>query len=128
MSFVCDLLSVQISILGHQPPPPGSPEDTTPEGMLASYMQTLNQEDLRDLVVCEAIKRAVGELDGEVRRFSNAGMSHVRPTTNQIIFHCPTYKSSHCSHTNRNIVPLQALPWRRCFCCGTPTIEAARRI
>ena len=44
--------------------------------MLAAYMQTLNQEDLRDMVVCEAIKRAVGELDGEVRRFSNAGMSH----------------------------------------------------
>lgn len=57
----------------YQPPPPGCPEDTTPDGMLASYMQTLNQEDLRDMVVCEAIRRSVGELDGEVRRFSNAG-------------------------------------------------------
>ena len=42
-------------------------------------MQTLSQEDLRDMVVCEAIKRAVGELDGEVRRFSNAGMTYTNP-------------------------------------------------
>ena len=75
---MCDFLSVHVSILRHNYQPPPS-EDTSSDGTLAPYMQTLSQEDLRDMVVCEAIKRAVGELDGEVRRFSNAGMTYTNP-------------------------------------------------